>query len=189
MVGIALLTATFLSVAAADANWGVAELMQGLAQVRKTSASFVERKYLRILTEPLESSGTLDYTAPSRLEKNTLLPRAESMILDNDKVTLEDKAKRQRRTFDLRAQPALRPFVESIRATLAGDLATLQRYYTIALQGDSDRWRLVLTPRESRMRAAVTEIRIAGSGTWVGSIEIVEPTGDRSVMTISENPQ
>jgi outer membrane lipoprotein-sorting protein len=181
-----LLAATLFSVAAADADWGVAELMHRLAQVKKASASFAERKYLRILTEPLESSGTLLYTAPSRLEKNTLLPIEESMMLDHDKVTLEDKAKRQRRTFDLRAQPALRPFVESIRATLAGDLPTLQRYYKIALDGEPDRWRLVLTPSESRMRAAVSEIRIAGSGTWVGSIEIIEPTGDRTVMTISE---
>ena len=186
MAGAALMSAAFLGAGAAAADWGLEELMRSLAQVRKASASFVERKYLRILSEPLESSGTLTYSAPSRLEKNTLLPRAESMILDQDRVTLEDKARRQRRTFDLRTQPALRPFVESIRATLAGDLATLQRYYRIALDGDRDRWRLLLTPGESSMRAAVTEIRIAGGGTRVDSIEIIEPTGDRSEMTISE---
>ncbi|MGH8702755.1 MAG: outer membrane lipoprotein carrier protein LolA, partial [Burkholderiales bacterium] len=49
---------------AAAADWGVEQLMRSLAQVQSSTARFVERKHLAILNAPLESSGTLLYTAP-----------------------------------------------------------------------------------------------------------------------------
>ena len=45
--------------------------MQNLAQVKSAKGKFVERKYLAMLNAPLDSSGTLVYTAPGRLEKFT----------------------------------------------------------------------------------------------------------------------
>ena len=181
---------TLFAASAVDAaDWGVKELMQELAQVRSTRARFVERKDIAILSAPLESSGTLLYTAPDKLEKHTLAPRAESLILDRDRLTLESKARNQRRTFALRDHPEIGAFVESIRSTLAGDLATLSRYYQVALDGSQGRWRLTLKPTEPAMQRVVSEIHFEGAGNSIGSIEITETNGDRSVMTITrENP-
>src|SRR4051812_34487838 len=66
----------------ADAPWGIEQLMQRLSQVKSARATFVERKHLRVLNAPIESSGTLVYTAPGYLEKITLKPRPESLVLD-----------------------------------------------------------------------------------------------------------
>ena len=126
--------------------------MQDLGQVKTAKGRFVERKYLAILTAPLESSGTLVYIAPSRLEKHTLAPRAESLVLDGDQLTIESKEPNQRRTLALQDYPVVWAFVESIRSTLAGDLALLKRFYEIALDGDEGKWRLVLKPSDPKMR-------------------------------------
>lgn len=161
------------------------ELMQGLAQVKSARGKFVERKYLAILEAPLESSGTLAYAAPGRLEKHMLVPRQESMVLDGDTLVIDNKDTGQRRTFTLQDNPVLWAFVESIRSTLAGDLATLKRFYEVSLEGDAAAWRLRLKPMEKRMRQAAAEIRVGGSGTWVNLIEILEAGGDRSVTVIT----
>ena len=189
-VVIAAAAIALVAASAVDAaEWGVRELMQELAQVKSTRARFVERKDIAILNAPLESSGTLHYTAPDKLEKHTLAPRAESLVLDRDRLTLESKARNQRRTFALRDHPEIGAFVESIRSTLAGDLATLSRYYQVALDGAQSRWQLTLKPTEPAMQRVVSEIRFEGSGNAIGSIEITETNGDRSVMTITrENP-
>ena len=79
--------------------------MQELGQVKTAKGRFVERKYLAILTAPLESSGTLIYIAPDRLEKHTLAPRAESLVLEHDQLTLESKEPNQRRTIRLAGLP------------------------------------------------------------------------------------
>jgi outer membrane lipoprotein-sorting protein len=161
------------------------QLMQDLRQVKTARGRFVERRYLAILNAPLESSGTLVYIAPGRLEKHTLSPRQESLTLDGDTLLVENKETGQRRQVALEEQPVVRAFVESIRATLAGDLQTLSRFYQVSLEGDANRWRLRLRPTEPRMREVASEIRLSGNGTWVGMIEILDAGGDRSVMTIT----
>ena len=166
-------------------DWGVPQLMQTLSQVKSAQGRFVERKYMRILKAPLESSGTLNYR-PGRLEKNTLLPKAESLVLEQDKLTLENKAKNQRRVVVLQDYPLIWAFVESIRSTLAGDLATLNRFYQASVQGNAHQWQLLLVPSEFKMRTVISEIRIGGSDAWVGTVEIIETNGDHSLMTITE---
>lgn len=159
--------------------------MRDLAQVRSSTARFVERKELAILSVPLDSSGTLRYEAPDRLEKRTLKPREEVLLLDGERLTFESRG--QRRMFSLREQPLIGAFVEAIRSTLAGDLATIRRHYKVGFEGTRDRWRLTLVPSEPAMLNVVTEITVSGGGTRIGTIEIFEENGDRSVMTIRED--
>ncbi|HET9403783.1 MAG TPA: outer membrane lipoprotein carrier protein LolA [Burkholderiales bacterium] len=188
---LALLAAGFCSprAIAAEASepgaWDVNRLMRELGQVKSSRARFVESKHIAILSAPLESTGTLLYTAPGRLEKHTQTPRRESLVLEGDRLILENKDRNQRRTFALQDQPVIWAFVESIRSTLAGDLATLNRFYQVALDGGERQWRLTLKPAEPDMQGMVSEIRIGGSRNRVNTIEIIETQGDRSVMTIT----
>lgn len=170
--------------------WGeddskLVELMQSLAQVKSARGNFVERKYLAMLESPLESSGTLAYSAQGKLEKHMLVPRQESMIVDGDELLIDNKQTGQRRSLALQEHPVLWAFIESIRSTLAGDLATLRRFYDVRLEGDTAAWGLLLRPTDERMRRAAAEIRVGGSGSWVNRIEIVEVGGDRSVTVIA----
>jgi hypothetical protein len=188
-VALLIIAACCLSAFAADDTskqlvaWDLKQLMSELAQVKTAKARFVERKYLSLLKEPLEFSGTLVYTAPSRLEKVTLLPKPESLVVEQDKLTIE-RAGGQRRTLTLQDYPEIWAFVESIRATLAGDLETLNRFYKTSLDGDAERWQLTLQPNEQKMRVMVSLIKISGSRDWVDSIEIQEADGDHSLMTV-----
>jgi outer membrane lipoprotein-sorting protein len=190
---LALLTVGFFSpgAIAAETNepgaWDVQRLMHELGKVKSARARFAERKHLAILSAPLEATGTLLYTAPGRLEKHTLTPRQESLVLEGDRLTLENKERNQRRTFALQDQPVIWAFVESIRSTLAGDLATLTRFYEARLDGSERRWRLTLKPIDPRMQDVVSEIRISGDRNWINAIEIIETGGDRSVMTITRD--
>ena len=170
---------------AQNADWGIEQLMQSLAQVKSAGGRFVERKYLAILTAPLEFSGILVYTAPNRIEKRILLPKPETMIIEQDRVTLETPSRNQRRTLALGDYPIMRAFVESIRSTLAGDAQTLARFYRISLEGNPDKWRMSLAPIESSMQAVVRQILIGGSQSRINTIEVIEATGDRSVTTIT----
>jgi hypothetical protein len=174
---------------ASPSSWNLEVLMQDLAQVKSARARFVERKFLRILNDPLELRGTLSYTAPGHLEKHTLTPKRESLVLDQDRLTLEDEVRKQRRTLALQEYPVIWALVESIRATLAGDLQSLNRFYQVRLEGDPREWRLILTPRDSKMKAMVTDIRMTGTRRSVRVIEVNEAGGDRSEMTIIQDKE
>jgi outer membrane lipoprotein carrier protein LolA len=186
-----VLLATLLALACvpgAAAEWGVADLMRSLSQVKQARGRFVERRDLAALTAPLRSSGTLVYVAPGRLEKHTTRPAPESLVLEGERLTIEKIEGGPKRVLNLPDYPVLWAFVESIRSTLAGDLGTLNRFYRVELSGRESQWRLVLVPIEPKMREVVREIRIEGRGDWVGSIAVFEAGGDRSTMTITREP-
>ena len=167
----------------AEPVWGLAELMIDLGRVKQAKGTFVEKKYLKLLNAPLESSGQLIYTAPHRLEKLTLAPKPESMVVDQGTLTIEMRGRK--RSLQIQDYPVLWAFVESIRGTLKGDLSALQQFYKVKLDGTRQTWQLQLQPTEKKMVALIQSIVISGSNDRLNSIEIAEADGDRSVMTVT----
>jgi len=167
-----------------EAPWTLPRLMSEFAAVRSSRARFTERKFMRMLDRPLEASGTLAWDAPSRLEKLTLRPKRERMLVEQERVTMERGTPPKQRTLSLGDIPMLRAFIESIRATLAGDLATLERFHRVELEGTAEHWRLVLQPSEAKTKSVVRVIRIVGRRGDIATVEIEQADGDRSVMTL-----
>jgi hypothetical protein len=183
-----LLTVTLGMVLCANsyaADWALPDLMHTLAQKKSGRASFVEKKYIGILDKPLESSGELSFEAPDRLEKRTLKPNPEVMLLDGDKltITLHDK-----RPLYLRLQdhPEVAALVDSIRGTLSGDQTALEKNYAIEFTGVSSKWQLTLTPVQKAVAKVVSQIRIGGAEAAIKTITFDQLDGDHSEMTISK---
>ena len=164
------------------ADWNVSRLMQSLAQQRGGKVAFSEKKYIALLDRPVESSGELVYQPPARLEKRTLKPNFESLVLDRDTLVVERG--KQKYTLQLQQYPEITAIVDSIRSTLAGDLKALERQYRVDLQGDPERWTLTLLPSDARIAAIVQRIQISGTRDELRQIEMLLADGDRSVMNI-----
>jgi outer membrane lipoprotein-sorting protein len=181
LVALALMLAPAISHAA---EWDIDQLMRALAQIHSGHASFVEKKFIAMLDKPVESSGELFYTAPDHLEKRTIKPKPESMILDHGTLVIE----RGRQKHGLQSQdyPELAAFIDSIRGTLAGDRKALERNYRLSLDGTIEHWTLQLLPVDEKMQAVVKRIRIAGVRDAVRSIEITQADGDSSLMLIEK---
>jgi len=158
--------------------------MGALANNKHGAASFSEKKFISILDQPVESSGELLFIAPARLEKRTLKPKAETLVLDGDVLTIERR--RRKHVLQLKDYPELAGMIESIRATLAGDRKALERVYHLTLRGDSARWTLVLIPLDDKVGGAVARIRIEGVQDDVRTVEILQSDGDRSLMSIQK---
>ncbi|MGO9931995.1 MAG: LolA-related protein [Steroidobacteraceae bacterium] len=158
------------------------EVMALLAARQHGRVEFIEQQFLTILDHPIESSGELRYDAPDRLEKRTLKPRAETVLLDRGVLTIERA--HARRVMDLHAYPQIQPFVESIRATLAGDRGSLERLFRLEFAGGPGGWTMTLVPLDSSVRRAVAQVRIDGVQDQLLKVEIRQPDGDRSLMTL-----
>ena len=172
------------SLPAVAAGFDLATLLALLAQNGNAQATFDERKFIRQLDTPVDSSGELAFSAPATLVMRTLKPRQESMRLDGQTITLERG--RQQRTLQLAEHPEIAIYVEPMRAALAGDRVALERYYDPALSGDAAQWTLRLTPRADAQAAAATVAAIVLSGRQgqVRQVEVRLADGDYSVMNI-----
>ncbi len=179
------LSLCFTAPSFADESWQLADLMKTMSNVPSTSSRFTEKKHLAMLKEPLTLSGTLTYKRPDFIEKHVLSPFDERYTVEGDKVVFENRTKQQKRDFSLDSNPVIRAFVDSIRATLAGDARTLQRFYRIDLRGSRAAWVLNLDPLDAQMAEQVSTIRLSGAGSAVDEVVVFEPGGDKSVMTIA----
>jgi Outer membrane lipoprotein carrier protein LolA-like len=183
-IGLLLATTAPLASAQSSTAWGLEPLMQSLAQVHAASAEFTETKTMAVLKTPLQTSGTLRYVAPDYLRKTVLAPTRQDFVLQNAAVTLTTGGKTQQ--FNLSQAPPLAGLVEGVRATLAGDLPTLQRYYTIALSGSADTWQLLLRPRDAGLSHVLSWLSIRGSENRVTEIDTGGAGGDLTRMSVDE---
>jgi Outer membrane lipoprotein carrier protein LolA-like len=158
------------------------DVMSLLAMRQHGRVEFIEQHFLAVLNHPIESAGELRYDAPDRLEKRTLTPHAETLVLSGGVLTVERA--RGRRVMDLHAYPQVQPFVESIRATLAGDRRALEQLFHMDFVGTVGRWTLTLVPLDPKVKHAVAQVRIDGVRDQLLKVEIRQPDGDRSLMTL-----
>ena len=172
----------FLIALPAFAAFDVGQLMNELAKHKGGKAKFVEKKTISLLDKPVVSTGEMSYIAPAYLEKRTLTPKPEILILDKDMLSIErDK---QKFSINLSNQPEALAFIDSIRGTLTGNRAALEKNYGLYLSGTADKWVLTLLPSEPKIAALVLRIVVTGSKNQIRSIEYLQADGDRSLMTI-----
>ena len=188
VAALVLLCATTLSVRAQHTavapEWNLSTLMNALHQVRSSTARFVETKYVHLLNQAQRSSGRLIYVAPDRLQKETIEPTTSRVTIAADRLSIERPGE-PTRDISLRDHPEIGGLVESIRATLAGDLAALTRYFTVTLEGGVNSWTLSLTPGEPKLRELVTAIHIKGDHATIREIETTEADGDRTDTVVT----
>ena len=166
----------------ARAAFDLDRLMAELATHKGGQARFVEKRYLAVLDKPLVASGEMTFTPPDYLEKRTLSPKPETVVLNKDMLSLErDKRKL---SINLSRQPEAQAFIDSIRGTLNGNRSALERNYALYLSGSLDKWVLTLLPSDQKIASLVHKITVSGRGNQVYTIEYLQADGDRSVLNI-----
>jgi hypothetical protein len=180
-LAIALFAATVALPALAA--FDIAQLMADLAQHKGGRAKFVEKKYIALLDKPVEATGEMNYVAPDRLEKRTLTPKPELLVLDKDMLSIERG--QQKLSINLANQPEALAFVDSIRGTLSGNRAALEKNYLLHLAGTSEKWELTLLPSDQKIASLVHRITVVGRKNQIVSIEYLQADGDRSVLLIT----
>ncbi|HHH28316.1 MAG TPA: outer membrane lipoprotein carrier protein LolA [Polyangiaceae bacterium] len=164
-------------------------LLHAFSELPGLEARFREEKHIALLAVPVRSEGRIWFVNPGRLMRRVTRPDASAALIDGGQLRMRNGDQTQELSID--SNPVLRGFVESFRAVLAGDQATLERFYDAQLTpGEGDAWTLRLTPRDEALGAFVREIRMSGHGVSMQEMLMVEVNGDRTRTEFFEvNPQ
>jgi outer membrane lipoprotein-sorting protein len=184
----ALLAAILLAISAASDVHGdpranpqpptLEALMKGMAGAPGVVARFREQKQLALLSEPLESRGTLYFVPPNRLSRETTEPSGTKLVIDGDRFSFRDAAGSQ--AADLSANPIAREYVANFIVMFNGDLDALRRRYETDFRADAKGWQLVLRPHGKPLSDFIERVTLAGSGRALARMELVETGGDRT---------
>ena len=160
------------------------ELLASLARPAPDSTNFVEVHYSRLLSEPIVVAGRLEYRADGALVRRVESPYRETTELRGENVLVEREGSKPRR-FSLERAPELRGMLASFGALLKGDVATLDRYFTVSALVVAERWRIELSPRDDKLKRHLAAIVVDGSGDRLRCFTLSEPDGDASVMALA----
>jgi len=175
-----------------EEEWGLDRFLDKLSQVKFAQLTFVEQRKSIFLVDEFELTGSMLYRAPGYMEKNTLRPFPETVVIDDDLITIEktrvgsknDGAKEIQR-YTIASHFLLHTAVESIRAILGGNIESLKENYLVEMSGEKSQWLLNLTPIPERIKAQVEAISLSGSGVEINKIEIINPDGDQTRLLLT----
>jgi outer membrane lipoprotein-sorting protein len=167
---------------AAAAGFDLPALMQLLATVRSGEATFVERREVAVLDRTVMTSGRLSFEAPDTFVRENLKPQRERVAVVGNMLTMSRGDRT--RSVALDSLPEASVIIEAIRGTLTGNRDALQKVFEASVSGNAERWSLELVPRDARLRAQVTTVRVSGRQAEVREMQVMMPDGDRSTMTI-----
>ena len=183
----------FSSVLPASESFTLESLMQELAKKENSSATFEEYRYSSFLTKPVRLSGRLFYKKPDLLIKENNYPTDEKLKIISDRVEFEkiEDGKKIKRILAIEDYPFLESMVVGLRATFAGDLKKLRKFYNIKLSGNSINWKLELTTRavvtdpDKLFENSVKKMIISGSASDFSKVEMYDADGEKTVIKIT----
>lgn len=161
----------------------LARVLAEVARQPLKAAPFIERRSSALTASPLESRGTLSYQPSGSVEKRTLTPIQERMIVGVDAITIQG-GQGAAQTIRLDAQPAMAAYVHGLRAVLAGDARPLRQHFDTQSSGSLDHWEIRLRPRDAAVRRGIAQIVVRGERGQVQVVETTETGGDVNELTI-----
>jgi hypothetical protein len=160
-------------------------LLGHMASTRGVIAEFREEKTLALLSEPLESHGTLYFQPPDRFVRITREPSATRLALVGDRMRFEDATGMTQ--LDLADDPVARQFADNLMALWRGDRERLDALYRLGFEAEGWDWTLLLTPRQAPLDRFIRSIRLAGDGATMREMELLEVDGDRTLTRFEKS--
>jgi outer membrane lipoprotein-sorting protein len=158
--------------------------MAGMAETSGVWARFVEHKEIALLSEPIETRGTLVFVPPDRLRRSTAAPSRSELVIAGDRFAFHDEAGSD--AVDLSASPLARQFVDNFIVLFNGDLGDLRERYEPEFTATDAEWSLALRPRQRPLSDLIERITLVGTGPLLRSMEMLEKDGDRTTTRFSD---
>lgn len=160
----------------------LAAALAEVANSRMLEGKFTQRRTMRGLARPLESSGEFLLVRDLGLRWHTLAPVDDEFVLTRKGIAARD---RDGKPASRRRQPPLGAATELLFALFSLDLDTLERRFDLYGGGDTTGWTIGLRPRDKATARAVREAVVHGD-TRVKSIALVNGAGDELLIGFSD---
>ena len=175
---IALLALCSSLALAQTATTSDAELLAHLREQSKNILSlqghFTQQKSIAVLPVPLNSTGQFQFEQGKEVVWEVLAPVHNLVRLTPVGITFEGS-----QTQAAPQQAGVEVVAKIFMGVIAGELDSLNAYFTIAASGDAKHWQLTLKPRSQNLAAYIQVIQLEGA-EFTESLDIAETNGDKT---------
>lgn len=181
-VAFALVCAVVAS-ASAGAPDAAAALLARMGKAPPVATAFIQVSYRGVLSRPLVVSGTMRWLGGDRLERDIDKPFIETAKIGGGELSVQRGGGEVHRIALARA-PQAAAMLAGFRALLGGDVAELQKNFSLASEGGGARWLVTLTPRTPALKRQLQSIAIDGRGEEPRCLTVTDANGDSSITLV-----
>lgn len=161
--------------------WAVdASVWAELGKVQHLQARFTQVQTRKVLKQPLQSSGALDFVRPDGLTWTVDPPYASTFSLKAGIARMDYPALGMSQTIDLNSVPDANRLATSLMVWLQADAAQVERQFDVRYETDG----ATLSPKDATLRGLIQsiELDLAPSPWRVSGVVLTEPDGDRTEL-------
>lgn len=159
---------------------------QAAAAIRTLDCSFTQVKTLRFLNDKMTSQGRMLYDAGGKLRWEYTQPYQYTFVINGDKVHI--KSRQSFHSIDIRQSRLFQGIAEVMMQSVTGKGLTASSNFGCAMYTHGGEWVALLSPRRKEMKKLFKEIHLhlSASKQVVTRVEMVEPSGDTTVIVLKD---
>jgi outer membrane lipoprotein-sorting protein len=163
------------------------QLAQRSQEIQSLEGTFAQQKTIAVLPVPLSSNGRFSFEQGKEVVWETLMPVQSRLTLTPKGISFADAKGEQKTPAQAQAQQAGAEIVAKIfMGVIAGELDSLQDYFTLSATGTTADWQIHLVPRSANLSAYIASIELRG-GEYTEHLDIAEANGDKTYIVFTTN--
>jgi outer membrane lipoprotein-sorting protein len=154
-------------------------------KITSLECTFIQRQTLSLLSDEIISKGTMTYKKTERLLWVYKAPYEFQFLMNNGRITTKSDGKIS--SFDSGSSPLMKELCKIMVAGLKGDTKSLESSFETSYLSNGSQVKVIMSPKSKNLASIFKQINLLfdASTFLVSSIEMAEPSGDKTTIAIN----
>lgn len=161
-------------------NEAIAKINQAASGLKSMKCSFVQTKYLSLLSDKMVSEGKMYYCQSNKLRWEYTSPYSYLFIFNGTKVYVGGKSRKD--VIDTKNNKVFKEVARIMMNTVTGKALSNSSDFAVDISSSGNDWLVTLVPKKKDLKQMFKKIimKFSKSSTMISEIDIYEKNGDRT---------
>ncbi len=163
----------------------IGKINASASALKSMSCSFVQTKYLSMLSDKMVSNGKMHFKQPNKLRWEYTSPYKYLFIFNGTKVYVGNKSRKD--VIDTNTNKLFKEIARIMMNTVTGKALSNKTDFAVSVSASQKTWIVTLVPKKREMKQMFSKIELIfqKSGTMISEINIFEKNNDRTNIKLS----
>jgi len=163
----------------------IAKINASASKMKSMRCTFIQTKYLSLLSDKMVSSGKMYYQQPNKLRWEYISPYNYLFVFNSTKVYVGNKTKND--VIDTNTNKVFKEIARIMMNTVTGKALSNTRDFSISVSANNTSWVVTLIPKKKEMKQMFSKIELIfnKSTIMISEINIFEKNNDRTNIKLS----
>ena len=163
----------------------ITKINRAAAEIKTMSCTFIQTKYLSLLSDKMVSEGSMVYKQSDKLRWEYTTPYKYQFIFNGTKVYVGGKSRKD--VIDTNTNKVFKEVARIMMNTVTGKALSNSSEFTVDVADNKTSYLITLIPRKKELKQMFSKIILTftKSNTMISEVNIYEKNGDRTNIKLT----